>query len=128
VGLVVLATGVWGAGWLKLILDAERGVLGVIVVADEAFDVGGDGEPGERCMGGGVEATRGAIGWVVSTRNILCEDTTRGGPQCSMNPFEGCVGGFVPAAPCPPCFNDSLVVSINRKRCGGAVEYQQRTD
>lgn len=80
-GLVMLAAGGGGAGWLKLILDAEREVFGVIVVTNEMFDVRRDGKPGERYVGGEVEATGGAISWIVSARNILCKDMTWGGPQ-----------------------------------------------
>ena len=122
-GLVALVAGIWGACWSKLILDAEGWMLGVIVVADEVFDVGGDGNLGEQCAGGGVKATGGAVSCVVSAKNILCKDMTWGGPQHGVDPFESCVSGLIPAVSCPPCFDDPLIVSINRKRCGGAVEY-----
>ena len=69
-------------------------------------------------------AMGGAICWVVSTGHVVRENLTGGGPQGCMDSPKGGVGGLVPAVSFPPCFDDSLIVAINLKRCSGTVELE----
>ena len=57
-------------------------------------------------MGGGIEASGGAICWVSFTWHVLCKDTPGGGTQTGKYSAKGGIGGFVLASSFPPSIDD----------------------
>ena len=62
----------------KLMFEAERCARWVIVVIDKVVDFSRDCDAREISMGGGIEASGGAICWVSFAWHVLCKDTPGG--------------------------------------------------